>query len=58
MAKGLKLFQIDTFTDVLFGGNPAAVLFLETWLPTEKMQKIPNENNLAETVFIVQKKGF
>ena len=55
MTKGLKLFQIDTFTDVLFGGNPAAVLLLEAWLSTDKMQKIANENNLAETVFIVKK---
>ncbi|WP_394747357.1 PhzF family phenazine biosynthesis protein [Spongiimicrobium salis] len=55
MSEKLQLFQIDTFTDTIFGGNPAAVLLLKEWLSAEKMQKIANENNLAETVFIVQK---
>ncbi len=51
----LKLYQIDAFTDHVFGGNPAAVCLLEAWLSTELMQKIAQENNLAETAFIVQK---
>lgn len=28
----LTLYQIDAFTNKLFGGNPAAVIPLEKWL--------------------------
>lgn len=51
--QNLKIFQIDTFTDKLFSGNPAAVCILEQWLPDDLMQSIAHENNLAETAFIV-----
>jgi PhzF family phenazine biosynthesis protein len=51
----IKIFQIDAFTDKLFSGNPAAVCILEKWLPGELMQSIANENNLAETAFVVSK---
>lgn len=50
----LKIFQIDAFTDKLFGGNPAAVCPLENWLTDEILQSIAIENNLAETAFFVQ----
>ncbi|MFE8071889.1 PhzF family phenazine biosynthesis protein [Marinobacteraceae bacterium S3BR75-40.1] len=50
----LRIFQVDAFTDRLFGGNPAAVVPLEDWLPDELMQKIAAENNLSETAFIVE----
>ncbi|SIQ07734.1 PhzF family phenazine biosynthesis protein [Maribacter ulvicola] len=50
-----KIYQIDAFTSKLFGGNPAAVCILESWLPTHLMQKIAAENNLAETAFAVKK---
>ncbi|APQ19303.1 PhzF family phenazine biosynthesis protein [Maribacter hydrothermalis] len=50
-----KIFQIDAFTTKLFGGNPAAVCILESWLDTNLMQKIAAENNLAETAFAVKK---
>lgn len=49
----LTLYQIDAFTNKLFGGNPAAVIPLQQWLDTELMQKIALENNLSETVFFV-----
>jgi len=52
-----KLFQIDAFTDRVFGGNPAAVCILNDWLDTPLMQKIAEENNLAETAFAVKKDG-
>jgi len=48
-----KIYQIDAFTDTIFGGNPAAVCILTKWLPDELMQKIAAENNLAETAFAV-----
>lgn len=49
----LKMYQIDAFTDVVFRGNPAAVVPLQEWLPDERMQGIAAENNLAETAFFV-----
>jgi PhzF family phenazine biosynthesis protein len=49
----LPIYQVDAFTDRLFGGNPAAVCPLETWLPDATMQAIAAENNLAETAFFV-----
>ena len=50
-----QIYQIDAFTDKVFGGNPAAVCILDKWLATELMQNIAQENNLAETAFVVQK---
>jgi len=49
----IKIYQVDAFTDKLFSGNPAAVCILETWISDELMQSISNENNLAETAFVV-----
>jgi len=55
----LTVYQIDAFTDKVFGGNPAAVIPLEHWLDEALMQKIAAEHNLAETVFFVpQEVGF
>jgi len=51
----IKIFQIDAFTDELFSGNPAAVCILDKWLSDGLMQSIANENNLAETAFVVPK---
>ena len=47
----IDIYQIDAFTDHLFGGNPAAVCPLDRWLDDEIMKKIAAENNLAETAF-------
>lgn len=49
----LKLYQVDAFAQKLFEGNPAAVVPLESWLPDATMQAIAQENNLAETAFVV-----
>ncbi|MDO7875655.1 PhzF family phenazine biosynthesis protein [Hymenobacter sp. ASUV-10] len=49
----MTFYHIDAFTDTLFAGNPAAVCPLDSWLPTELMQQIAAENNLAETAFLV-----
>ena len=49
----LTIYQIDAFTDKLFGGNPAAVIPLENWIDEKLMQKIALENNLSETAFFV-----
>lgn len=50
-----KIYQIDAFTSQTFGGNPAAVCILDSWLSPELMQQIAQENNLAETAFAVKK---
>lgn len=49
----LHLYQVDAFTDRLFGGNPAAVIPLAFFLEDEVMQNIARENNLSETAFVV-----
>lgn len=49
----LPLFQVDAFTDKVFGGNPAAICPLERWLPTGTMQQIAIENAVAETAFFI-----
>ena len=49
----LPFFQVDTFADRPFTGNPAAVMPLDHWLPDEVMQEIAAENNLSETAFTV-----
>jgi PhzF family phenazine biosynthesis protein len=51
----LTLYQIDAFTNKLFGGNPAAVIPLEKWIDDDLMQRLGMENNLSETVFFVKK---
>ena len=53
----MLLYQIDAFTTELFGGNPAAVIPLNKWLPDDLMQKIALENNLSDTVFFVPVKS-
>jgi PhzF family phenazine biosynthesis protein len=51
----IPFYQVDAFTDRLFGGNPAGVCPLDKWLPDEVMQKIAMENNLSETAFFINK---
>jgi len=50
-----ELFQVDAFAKGPFTGNPAAIVPLQEWIPTELMQNIALENNLSETAFIVPK---
>lgn len=49
----LPIYQVDAFTNTLFGGNPAAVMPLDSWLPDSLLQSIARENNLSETAFLV-----
>lgn len=49
----IPIYQVDAFTDTLFGGNPAAVCPLEDWLTDDLLQRIAMENNLSETVYLV-----
>lgn len=50
----LKIYQVDSFTDRIFGGNPACVVQLSKWLPDEIMLKIALENAVAETAFFIR----
>lgn len=52
----LEINIVDAFTDAVFGGNPAAVIVTDDWLPDALMQSIAAENNLSETAFLVQSK--
>ncbi|MBZ0106160.1 MAG: PhzF family phenazine biosynthesis protein [Sulfuricella denitrificans] len=55
----LRQYQVDAFTDKVFGGNPAAVVPLSAWLDDPLLQAIAEENNLSETAFFVASdKGF
>lgn len=49
----LPFSQVDAFADGPFTGNPAAVMFLERWLPDAVLQGIAADNNLSETAFLV-----
>jgi len=49
----LPLYQIDAFTSRVFGGNPAAVVLMNEWLPDDRMLAIAAENNLPETAFVI-----
>jgi PhzF family phenazine biosynthesis protein len=50
----LRLWQVDAFAARPLEGNPAAIVPLERWIDAGLMQKIANENNLAETAFFVR----
>jgi len=50
------IYYVDAFTDKLFSGNPAAVIFSQI-KDEQLMQKIAAENNLSETAFIREENG-
>jgi PhzF family phenazine biosynthesis protein len=49
----MKVFIVNAFTKMPFGGNPAAVVPLDSWLPDADMQSMAAQHNLSETAFIV-----
>lgn len=51
----LSIYQVDAFTNKVFGGNPAAICPLEEWLPDDTLLAIAEENNLSETAFFIKK---
>ena len=51
----MKFWTIDSFTNQIFKGNPAAVCVVDSFPPPSLMQKIATEINLSETAFIVPK---
>lgn len=50
----LSLYQVAAFTEQPFGGNPAAVVPLQSWLDDVLLQNVARENNLSETAFFIR----
>lgn len=50
----IPYFQVDSFADRPFGGNPAGVCVLDAWLPPATMQAIAAETALPATAFLVR----
>jgi PhzF family phenazine biosynthesis protein len=50
----LPIYWVDAFTEKTFGGNPAAVIPLDSWLEDSLLQKIASENGLSETAFFIR----
>ena len=48
----IPITWVDAFSDVAFGGNPAAVCLLSDPLDDERMQSIAFELGIAETAFL------
>ncbi len=48
-----KILQVDSFTDRLFGGNPAGVVPDAQGLDDRAMQAIAREMNCSETAFVL-----
>ncbi|MDF1722254.1 MAG: PhzF family phenazine biosynthesis protein [Minwuia sp.] len=52
MTRTKRLWQVDAFTADRYRGNPCAVFFDGGDLGTDEMQRIAQEMNLSETVFL------
>ena len=52
--KTLPYYHVDAFASRPFTGNQAAVMPLEGWLDDTVLQAIAEENNFAETAFVVK----
>lgn len=50
----MKIFQVDSFTNELFKGNPAAVCMFAEDESDQWMQSMAGEMNLSETAFLKQ----
>ncbi len=49
-----RIYQVDAFTDEVFGGNPAAVCVLDHSRDDAWMQALAAEMNLSETAFLLK----
>ncbi len=50
----IPYWHVDAFASRTFAGNQAAVMPLDEWLPDATLQAIGEENNFAETAFVVK----
>jgi PhzF family phenazine biosynthesis protein len=57
MRRKYRIYQVDSFTNELFRGNPAGVLPNADGLTDEQMQNIARELNNSETAFILKPTG-
>jgi trans-2,3-dihydro-3-hydroxyanthranilate isomerase len=48
----IPFYQVDVFTDHIFGGNPLAVFTSGQSFQEEELQKVAREMNLSETTFV------
>ncbi len=55
--KRYPYYEVSAFTtagqNAVFSGNPAGVVLLDELLPESTMQRVAEQNNLAETAFLV-----
>ena len=51
----LPLYQVDSFTEKMFKGNPAGVCLLPEFPTEEWMKALAGEMNLSETAFVVKR---
>ncbi len=54
MTQTIPYWHVDAFAADAFGGNQAAVMVLDEWLPDDVLVKIGGENMFAETAFVVR----
>lgn len=54
MKNAIPYWHVDAFAAKPFGGNQAAVMVLDEWLPDEVLVQIGAENLFAETAFLVK----
>mgnify|MGYP001799987718 CR=1 FL=1 len=54
MGLQIPYWHVDAFSAKPLGGNQAAVMVLDEWLPDEVLVKIGAENMFAETAFLVR----
>lgn len=54
MTRAIPYWHVDAFATEPFTGNQAAVMVLEEWLPDDVLIAIAEENNFAETAFLLK----
>ncbi|MFN3990213.1 MAG: PhzF family phenazine biosynthesis protein [Erythrobacter sp.] len=54
MRQAIPYWHVDAFSAQAFGGNQAAIMVLDEWLPDEVLVAIAAENLFAETAFVVR----
>lgn len=54
MSQKIPYWHVDAFAAQPFGGNQAAVMVLDEWLPDDVLVAIGAENLFAETAFVVR----
>lgn len=53
----MKIYFVDSFTDMPFKGNPAAVVLQDKVISDKLMQSIAQEIGFSETAFLLQEKA-